>query len=146
MDPYFAFFVQTKLGHILTLIKLDWNCYMTLLQSRCSLPKWKVLSSGISKHCKQQAIHMQATYLVAILPLIAGVSNMRFPPQTLFVGSNHEVAFRTQQGSLYGRNVACKIIFKVCSAQIWQKHNFYSLEGRFLPLAGCLLPNFWSGK
>ena len=42
---------------------------------------------------------------------------MRFPPQTLFVGSNQEIAFRTQHGSAYGRNVACKIIFKVCSGQ-----------------------------
>ena len=45
--PYLAFFVQRTQGHILSFITLDLYCCITLFQFRCSLPRWKVLSSGI---------------------------------------------------------------------------------------------------
>ena len=45
------------------------------------------------------------------------VRNLTLPPQTLYVGSNQKVVFRTQQGSSYGENVLCKTVFKVCSGQ-----------------------------
>ena len=103
--PYFAFFVQRTLGHILSLIKLNWYCCMTLLQSRCSLPWWKVLSSGILKATDN---NMQATYLVAILPLIAGWMKYEV--------SSPDIVCRIKSGSSVP-NTAGKLVRKKCCVQ-----------------------------
>ena len=45
--------------------------------------------------------------------LVELVTNMRYGPQVVHIGSNQSVSYKTQHGETYGRNTKCVVNFKV---------------------------------